>query len=210
MVWIVEFLVSADVEDVSCLQAFLLLLSTDSFHTTPPLAHTLLQPSCSIQTGIQLHQTSVLMSEGHKGICFYFSLEPLPPEHLTRFHTSSHLQSLTETQSSCLSSIIQNNLMSDYLPPFMCVQFLPTNPRASISVSQQSLLFSVCVWGELAQFEEKHVDPVHGQSHSPRRAKDSESGSFSFRHTLVVLSFCKCHENRMGSTCSQNKFRVSL
>ena len=73
----------------------------------PPLwAHTLFQPPSSIQTEIQPHQTSVLMSEGHKGIYFYSSLEPLPPEHLTWFHTSSHLQSPTETQSSCLSSII--------------------------------------------------------------------------------------------------------
>lgn len=78
--------------------------------TQPPQAHTFFQPPSSIQTEIQPHQTSVLMSEGQEGIYFYFRLEPLPPEHLTRFHTSSHLQSPTETQSSCLSSIIQNNL----------------------------------------------------------------------------------------------------
>lgn len=104
---------------------FLLLLSTNAFHSTPPGTHTPFQPPPSIQTAIQPHQTSVLMSEAHEGIYFYSSLEPLPLEHLTRFHTSSHLQSPTETQSSCLSSIIQNNLMADYLPPFICIQFHP-------------------------------------------------------------------------------------
>ena len=105
--------------------------------------HTPLQPSFSIQTEIQLRQTSVFKSEGHEGIYFYFSLEPLPPEHLTQFHTSSPLQSPTETKSSCLSSVIQNNLMSDYLPPFICVQFHPLNLRASIYLKQWSCL-SLC------------------------------------------------------------------
>lgn len=118
MVCIIKCLCAADVEDVVCLQAFL-LISPLTFHqrlplNLPPTTHSFQTPS-SNQTEIQPHQTSVLMSEGHKGIYFYFSLEPLPPEHLTRFHTSSHLQSPTETQSSCLSSIIQTNLMSDYL-----------------------------------------------------------------------------------------------
>lgn len=130
--------------------------------TQPPFpAHTLFQPPSSIKTEIQPHQTSVLMSEGHEGIYFYFSLEPLPPEHLTRFHTSSHLQSLTEMQSSCLSSIIQNNLMSAYLPPFICIQFLPSNLRASIYVRQWSSLFIVYVLDALAHLGKKHVEPMY-------------------------------------------------
>lgn len=146
MVCIVKFLGAADVEDVVCLQAFL-LVSPLTFHQRlphPPCspALTLFQPPSSIQTEIQPHQTSVLMSEGHEGIYFYFSLEPLPPEHLTRFHTSSHLQSPTETQSSCLSSIIQNKLMSDYLPPFICIQFCPRNLRAFIYQAGSGAFFS--------------------------------------------------------------------
>lgn len=126
--------------------------------TQPPLpAHTLFQPPSSIQTEIQPHQTSVW----HEGIYFYFSLEPLPPEYLTRFHTSSHLQSLTETQSSCLSSIIQNNLMSAYLPPFICIQFLPRNLIASIYVRQRSSLFIVHVWDALPHSGKKHVEPMY-------------------------------------------------
>lgn len=97
----------------------------------PPGTHS------SIQTEIQPHQTSVLVSEGHTGIYFYFSLEPLPPEHLIRFHTSSLLQSPTETQSSCLSSIFPNNLMSDYLQPFICVQFPSGNRRSSLYLRQR-------------------------------------------------------------------------
>lgn len=127
----------------------------------PPWTYTLFQPSFSIQTEIQLHQTSVLMSEGHKGIYFYFRVEPLPPEHLTRFHTSGPLQSPTETQSSCLSSIIQNNLMSDYLPPFICIQFHPRNLRASIYLRQWSSFFIAYVWDTLAHSSKKHAEPMY-------------------------------------------------
>lgn len=146
MVCIIKCLGAADVEDVVCLQAFLSCFSSyfsPTPSTQPPQAHTApSKPPSFIQTAIQPHQTSVLMSEGHK---FYLSLEPLPPEHLTRFHTSSHLQSPTETQASCLSSIIQNMLMSDYLPPFICIQFRPRNLSASIYLRQRSARLIVYV-----------------------------------------------------------------
>lgn len=152
---------------------FLLVLSTNAFPSTPPQAHTHFQPPSSIQTVIQPHQTSVRMSEGHKGIYFYFSLEPLPPEHLTQFHTSSHLQSPTETQSSCLSSIIQNNLMSDYLPPFICIQFHPRNLSASIYLRQWSTLLIVYVWDALAHLRKEryraNVQLGSSRSHSQRQ-----------------------------------------
>lgn len=151
----------------------------------PPLwAHTLFQPPSSIQTEIQPHQTSVLMSEGHKGIYFYSSLEPLPPEHLTWFHTSSHLQSPTETQSSCLSSIIQTNVMSDYLPPFICIQFLPRTLRASIYVRHWNSLFMV-----YSMFE------MHW--HSQTSDWKLWVRILKFQICSDLLPLCKCHENKI-------------
>lgn len=141
----------------------------------PPLwAHTLFQPPSSIQTEIQPHQTSVLMSEGHKGIYFYSSLEPLPPEHLTWFHTSSHLQSPTETQSSCLSSIIQTNVMSDYLPPFICIQFLPVLSEL-LFMSGTGTLFSWCTVCLRCTGTHRHL------------TENSESGSSNFRYALIFF-----------------------
>lgn len=141
--------------------SFLLLLSIISIHPMPPgkhNTHTLFQPSSPIQTEIQPHQTSVLMSQGHKGMYFCFSLEPLPPEHLTQFHTSSHQQSQTETQSFCLSQTLQNNFMLDNLPPFIRIQFLHRNHWASIYLKQWRSLFRAYIWGLLAQ---KHAEPMY-------------------------------------------------
>lgn len=55
-----------------------------------------------------------------RGLELFSGLRPL---HLTRFHTSGLLQSPLEIQSSCLFSIIPNNLWLAIYKCIMCLQF---------------------------------------------------------------------------------------
>lgn len=51
---------------------------------------------CTLPFNFKPNQTSVLKSQRHKEMYFYSTLEPLPPEYLTRFHTF-----MSSTKSNC-------------------------------------------------------------------------------------------------------------
>lgn len=120
-------LCAADVEPSERFSLFLLSLSAIASCSTPaptisPPTHTnsfnLLPPSKAGSEPTK-HPSSC---QRDTWLCVFTpAWNPLPTGHLTRFHTSSHPQSPSETQSSCLSSVVQtSSVMSVYLPPFMC------------------------------------------------------------------------------------------
>lgn len=122
-------LCAADVEPSERFSSlFLLSLSAIASCSTPPPAPTFspthansfnLLPPSKVGSEPTKHPSSC---QRDTWLCVFTpAWNPLPTEHLTRFHTSSHPQSPSETQSSCLSSVVQtSSVMSVYLPPLMC------------------------------------------------------------------------------------------